>query len=184
MKIDTKIRTKYHMGFDREGEPITEIVIHGTGGGSSASGLINWMLTAGRPSEYKKAIALFHYLIDTDGETTEIISPENWVFHSSSGQHDKTTIGIEHINSDAHNDKEYTAAQYAALIKLITILMKKYPITTIVGHGQNKLKYSKAYKECPGSQFRWDIIENELLSQGYSFSKSKEKIYNIKKADA
>ena len=183
MKINTTIREKYHRGFDREGEKVTEIVIHGTGGGVTASGLINWMLTNGRPSEYKKGIALFHYLIDTNGEVTEIISPDNWVFHSSSGTHDKTTIGIENINPDAHNESEYTASQYQGLIKLITVLMKKYPITSIVGHGQNRLKYSGTYKECPGSKFRWDIIENELLSRGYSFQKSKEHLYNIRKAD-
>lgn len=182
MIINKSIREKYHRGFDREGEDITEIVLHGTGGGSSSVGLINWMLSAGRPSEYKRGIALFHYLIDLDGEVTEIISPDNWVFHSSSGQHDKNTIGIEHINADPHNGNEYTAAQYAALIKLLSVLTKKYPtINTIVGHGRNKFAYSKVYKECPGPRFRWDIIENELLAQGFSFEKTKECIYNIRR---
>ena len=180
MKINTTIREKYHKGFDREGEPITELVYHGTGGGVTASGLIIWMFNDGRPADYKKGVALFHYLIDLNGEVTEIISPENWVFHSSSGLHDSSTIGIEMINGNAHNENEYTANQYSALMKLTSTLMKKYPITSIVGHGQNKLKFSGMYKECPGIKFRWDIIENDLLANGYTFTKSKERISNIK----
>lgn len=179
MKINTSIREKYHRGFDRENEPITELVYHGTGGGVTASGLINWMITNGRQSEYKKGVALFHYLIDPNGEVTEIISPENWVFHSSSGAHDKNTIGIEMVNGSAHNENDYTANQYNALVKLTATLMKKYPINSIVGHGQNKLKYSGVYKECPGIKFRWDIIENDLLANGYSFKKSKEHLHSI-----
>jgi N-acetyl-anhydromuramyl-L-alanine amidase AmpD len=180
IQVIDKIRNKYHSGFDRDTSDINEIVIHGTGGGSSAINLINWMLNSGRAEEYKKGIALFHYLIDFNGDVFEIINPIRWVYHSSSGKHDMNTIGIEIMNKSANNDDEPTGEQYGALLDLISNnLMKKFNIKNIVGHGSNKQKYSGEYKACPGKNFKWNILQNELIARGYTFSYDKERITNI-----
>jgi N-acetyl-anhydromuramyl-L-alanine amidase AmpD len=164
MKINRTIREKYTPGFLRPSKPI-EIVIHGTGGGASADVMIKWIEAGERATEYVKGIALFHYLVDFDGTTTEIISPDNWVYHSSSGSHDQLTIGIELMNKSAGNTNGYTDLQYGCLFNLITDLMDKYPIKSIVGHGYNDLKYSGTDKACPGN-FDWARL-GEFLKANY-----------------
>lgn len=169
MIINTTIREKYHSGFERT-KPITEIVIHGTGGGSNAESLLSWMEDGERGEDYKKGVALFHYLNDRNGNVYNIIDPERWVYHSSSGAHDEKTIGIENVNPDASNNLGYTDAQYDALEGLILQLLNDYSdINSIIGHGQNKLKYSGSYKKCPGEFFQWERLETALNQAGYNF---------------
>ena len=161
MIYNKTIREKYHQGYLRN-RPITEIVIHGTGGGSGANGMIVWMENGERAEEYKKGVALFHYLIDRNGDQYEIIDPGRWVYHSSSGAHDETTIGIENINPSPNNDAEYTDAQYDSLAALVLKLLEEYPsIKSIIGHGQNRLKYSGGYKRCPGN-FNWERFRDMI----------------------
>ena len=162
--INNTIRRKFMAGFVRSSDP-NEIVIHGTGGGASASVMIDWMLSGERVKEYVRGIALYHYLIDFSGEVIEIISPDNWVYHSSSGAHDKLTIGIEMMNKSTNNENEYTDRQYTALFGLIDELMKKYSIKSIVGHGYNGKKYSNLDKNCPGN-FDWQKLGKHLSDKG------------------
>lgn len=169
IKLNISIRTKYEKGWInklREKQP-TEIVIHGTGGGSK-KGIIKWMLNPGKWKEerYNKGIGLFHYLIGRDGSITEIINPNYWVYHSTSGSHDKKTIGIELVNPSKTNKRKYTEKQYIALIDLIkNNLMMKYRIDTIVSHKFNIWKYNKNArkydKECPGN-FNWNRLNKEI----------------------
>jgi hypothetical protein len=170
MKIvtNTEIRDKFNIGFIRQVQPI-EIVIHGTGGGASADALINWMLTGERGKDYKKCVGLFHYLNDFDGTITEIISPDRWVYHSTSGAHDALTIGIENMNSSPSNVNPYTDEQYKSLFALIDKLMSDYPIKSIVGHGWNQLHYSNSDKKCPGN-FDWEILGEHLASKGITYA--------------
>jgi hypothetical protein len=166
MIIVKTIREKYSEGMIRN-RPISEIVVHGTGGGQNAQALISWMEGGERAESYKKNIGLFHYINDRDGKWYEIIDPLNWVYHSTSGLHDETTIGIENINPSPSNDAEYTDAQYDSLSQLVFKLIDQFPtITSIIGHGQNQLKYSGSYKHCPGN-FNWERFKNML--QGFDF---------------
>jgi len=175
-----EIRNKYHQGFPRDISTISEIVIHGTGGGSSAQGIIKWMLAGERSAEYSRGVALFHFEIDLNGDIYEIIDPDRWVYHSGSGKHDMITIGIELVNPAPQNKGSYTSEQYAGLISLIFDYMsRRYHIETIVGHGVNQQQFSGSYKDCPGQEFDWDILQDELLSRGYTFNTSKERIFNI-----
>jgi N-acetyl-anhydromuramyl-L-alanine amidase AmpD len=176
IKTNNSIREKYIIGFQRSSPP-TEIVIHGTGGGSTGQGMIDWMMDGERAAEYRKGIALFHYLNDRDGTVTEIIDPALWVYHSSSGAHDMTTIGIEHMNPDARNQAQYTDEQYQSDCDLIIMLLKKYPlINSIIGHVQNTLKYSglKYVKvPCPGN-YDWTLLQKMLAVNEYNFELSEE----------
>lgn len=184
MRKNLTIREKYNSGLDRvqNGKEVivNEIVVHGTGGGSSADAMIKWMMSGERKAEYVKGIALYHYLVDFDGGITEIIDPKKWVYHSSSGAHDMRTIGIEMMNSDPQNRNPYTDAQYKALNELVIELLKANSIIdTIVGHGQNAKKYSSAYKNCPGKNFDWKKIADELTFFKYVYKIGDEKITEI-----
>lgn len=166
---DTMIRTKFHPGFERS-KPVSEIVIHGTGGG----GTLRYVRMGGRAEEYHRGVALFHYLIERDGTITEIIDPRRWVYHSSRGKADENTIGIELENLDFGNLGDYEAAQYRSLLWLIfEHLMKEYPsIDVIMSHSRSYEKYNGKKKTgvpCPGPEFEWNIVEDEMISRGYMF---------------
>lgn len=193
--IDKTIRIKYQDGFIKNirKTPPNEIVIHGTAGGRSTAGLLHWMYNWGRAEEYKKGIALFHYLIgrgdkgERDGLIAEVIDPMYYVYHSSSSKHDKETIGIEMINTSKSNRDPYTEAQYTSLFKLLfDYLFILYPITRIVSHRHNIWKYNtkttaqKRDKNCPGN-FEWTRLDAMLKHKGYAFSSDGTARYNISK---
>lgn len=175
------IKNKHLRGIDE----ITEIVLHGTGGGKSAEALINWMMKGERAPNYVKGVSLFHFVIDYNGTVYQIIDPIYWVWHSSSGAHDRKTIGIEHMNPDLvkfpmqMNRVKYKEAQQVASADIIIDLLKEHPnIKTIVGHGQNARTYSAAYQNCPGA-YDWEYLMGRLKEIGYVFDFKDEKIYNI-----
>ncbi len=172
MKIiyNTSIFQKYFESisekFRRGNSDITEIVIHGTGGGESAQAILKWMEDGERAEEYKKGISLFHSEIDRDGVIYNIIPFNFWCYHSSSGQHDKQTVGLELINTYPLNKGIYIYEQYNTLIELINYIKTICPIKTIVGHGYNGRTYSNKDKECPGMYFEWhQLIKNLNLKQ-------------------
>jgi N-acetyl-anhydromuramyl-L-alanine amidase AmpD len=161
-------------------ESINEIIFHATAGFNTAQGLLNWMLAGQRASEYVKAIGLFHYLIDRNGDIYQIVPDEYWVYHSSSTTtaeiHDKITLGIEHINPSPQNADKLTDQQYNSSLALIKYLMTKYKIETIAGHTATALKYSGKSNPvpCPGNNFNWLLYENNLPLQKIS-----EAIYKV-----
>jgi N-acetyl-anhydromuramyl-L-alanine amidase AmpD len=148
--------------FKRNTSIINELVLHGTGGSASAKALLNWMLSGERESQYVKGEALFHYIIDLNGDIYSIVSDNYYVYHSSSGRHDKSTIGIELINTRANNLASYTVFQYNALFTLIKHLINEYDIKTIVSHNANKQTYSGGTKSCPGPKFNWSLLERNF----------------------
>jgi N-acetyl-anhydromuramyl-L-alanine amidase AmpD len=175
IRIDTAIREKWHAGHGRPGPP-NEIVIHGTGGG----GTYKFVLDGGRAQEYKRGVALFHYLIASDGVITEIISPDRWVYHSSSGRHDERTIGIELENKSANNAQAYTDAQYASLFALVfDELMVRYKIKRLVSHNFNGLKFSDQGKACPGKGFDWKLLSEEMKVRGIEAVRNDSEEYII-----
>ena len=171
INIDTRVRDKWHEGFDRERD-VTTIVLHGTGGGSSTEGLIKWMLGGERGKSYERGIALFHYLLGRDGEIIELIDPEYWVYHSSSGRQDKRTIGIGLMNPHPTNEDEYTQEQYESLFWLMfDVLFKSFPISAIVSHNRMKEKFSNGSKDCPNN-FEWESLEVELEMRNIAYQHS------------
>jgi len=178
MKYDNRVFNKYFKDiskpFERPLGSIREIIIHGTGGGKNEESIINWMLSGERAAEYKKGIALYHYSIDRDGSVTQIIPDNYFVYHSSSGAHDRVTIGIELLNPYVDNHGGYTDEQYVSLLNLINGLKEKYPITVIAGHGATGNKYSNKPKNCPGEFFDWDIVQNR-----FNAKKIYDEIYEV-----
>jgi hypothetical protein len=176
---NTSVRKKYCEGFNRPGQ-ITEIVLHATGGFDNSEGLINWMLGGERGIDYAKGIALFHYLNDMQGRITELIDPSKYVFHSSSGGHDKETIGIENIKPTKDNSGMLPEPQLTALCELIERLIETIPtITRIVSHDFNAKKYSnRDPKPCPGD-LEWEAIGFHLTTKGYTISQLSEQEYMV-----
>lgn len=166
--VNKKIRTKYKKGWIRKirKKAITEITIHGTGGGTTMFGFLKWMYNGERASNYYKGISLFHYIIDKQGNIVEVIDPNYWVYHSTSGGHAKREIGIELLNSSKSNRNKYTEEQYKSLIDLIEYLSNLYPsIKQITSHRYNIWRYNrkstarKYDKACPGKGFDWNVLK-------------------------
>ncbi|HRZ18959.1 MAG TPA: N-acetylmuramoyl-L-alanine amidase [Methanofastidiosum sp.] len=183
--IDKQVRTKYQSGWIKKvrKKPITEIVIHGTAGGTTAEGMLLWMLQGERAEEYYKGEALFHYLIDRDQPNiVEVLDTAYYVYHSSSGKHDLETIGIECINPSKTNREPLTENQYKILFNLIfNHLLPNFPtIKSIVSHDYNMYAYSKIPpKGCPGSGFDWTRLESELENNDFKFNKITTGAYEI-----
>lgn len=171
---DTRVFDKYFSPIKDQftRDDISEIIVHGTSGGQSAKGIINWMLGGERAEEYKKGIGLFHYEIDRNGDVYQLIPNGYWCYHSSSGQHDKVTVGIELVNPEKDNFGKYKMEQYKSLMDLIKMFMLNYQIKVIAGHGATKLQYSGSYKYCPGKLFDW-----ELLEKNFNIKKIKNEMY-------
>lgn len=183
--IDRQIRTKYQTGWIKKvrNNPITEIVLHGTAGGLSAEGLLLWILSGERAKEYYQGIALFHYIIDrTASNIVEIIDPSYYVYHSSSGAHDKETIGIEMVNPSKTNRELFTESQYTLIFNLIfKHLLPTYPsVKKIVSHDFNMKTFSGLPpKGCPGVGFDWIRLEKELIKNNKKFTKIETGAYQL-----
>ncbi len=168
MIYNNKIFEKYFESisenFIRSLLDITEIVVHGTGGGQSAPAILKWMENGERSVQYRKGVALFHYEIDRNGDIYQVIPPSYWVYHSSCGKHDKCTVGIELVNPKVENLGGYTDKQYESLIEFFKDHISDYfvNVKSIVSHGYNKQKYSGKYKNCPGQEFDWDRLARAL----------------------
>ena len=173
------ISEKWFSGWKRDQKDVQEIVVHGTGGGSSAKALMNWMLSGERATWYKQGIGLFHFIIDRDGTIYQIADIMKWFYHSSSGKHDKLTIGIECMNPDSNNKGDYTDAQYESLAWLsLDYLLKLYPVNRIVSHDYNFNTYSQGRKNCPGN-FDWKKLEQAMTDRGVKFSEIITEAYKI-----
>ncbi len=172
--IDTAIRNKFCEGFDR-GCDIDTIILHQTGGG----GTYNYVLSGARSKEYLRGIGLFHYLIEKKGaRIIEIIDPNKWVYHSSRGRADKTTIGIEIENFSKDNSALVTDEQYEAFFGLIDDLVYRYPtIKKIMSHSRSYVDFcgaNKPFPPCPGDGFDWLKLEGT-----YDLKKISNECYEI-----
>lgn len=155
---DFDVTKKYHNGFIRKLQSITEVVIHHTAGRGTYKTLKKWMIGGERKKQYKKGVALFHIAIDKDGSIYQLGKFTRWFYHSSSGRHDKKTIGIELI----HYEGNFTKEQYRSLEYLLFDFFPKMfnNYSRIVAHDYNKNKYSGNRKGCPGNTFDWYLIKN------------------------
>lgn len=157
------VREMYHEGFSRDLEDVEEVTIHGTGGARSASGIFNWMQNLAQPWEadrWKRGVALYHFLIDRVGEIYQLVDLDRWVYHSSSGQHDKKTIGIELINPVKDNQGGYTLQQYESLDYVLgNIILPLCPVERVSSHQFNYRNFSGGDKSCPGPLFNWSRLD-------------------------
>jgi hypothetical protein len=175
--INRELR-KYTEGFKRLDSDVNTMVVHGAGIVGSAYGMIKWMANGGimpdgtkREDDYTHGIALTQYVIDRDGETTELFNPHNWLYHSRTGKFDKHTVGVELINGHIDNSKQYTPEQYRSLTELYKFLNERINfMPTIVGHGRlMELKTGKTTL-CPGTGFDWIFFSFCLRDLGFEIT--------------
>lgn len=169
MKIhrDNIVRTQVHLGFERNTAPNT-IVMHGTGGG----GTLSWWRSGSTKyphnksaQRHKRGVGLTHYLILVNGKIIEVYDPATqWVYHSSSGEKDAKTIGIELENKSRKNENAYTSQQYKSAGRLVFYLMEKFKIQPemIVTHDIMLKTQKKKAKGCPGPKFSMERLMANL----------------------
>ena len=116
-----------------------------------------------------------HYFIKNNGETSVMVPDSYVAWHAgkSRWKHykslNKYSIGIE-INNPGHdyNYKKFSKKQIQSLIKLSTILIKKYKINSknILGHSD----VAPERKKDPGEKFPWKKLSKQGIGLWHSLS--------------
>jgi N-acetyl-anhydromuramoyl-L-alanine amidase len=107
-----------------------------------------------------------HFVVRRDGDLMQFVSCEQRAWHAGQSvwrgreNCNDYSIGIEleGLEGDC-----FEPAQYAALTALITELMQRYPITTVVGHEH----VAPGRKHDPGAGFDWLRLRAELGVSGF-----------------
>lgn len=175
---DYSVTQKWHPGWKRELDQITEVVIHHTAGTGNIETLKKWMLGGERKDQYIKGISLFHFAIGRDGKIWKAGPITRWWYHSCSGKHDRFTIGIENI----HKSGPFTDEQYENLFWLLFDYLPNYcpSFNRIVSHDYNYNTYSKMKKGCPGQDFGWGRLESEMTRRNIGYETHNFEEYTIK----
>ena len=116
-----------------------------------------------------------HYFIKNNGETSVMVPDLYVAWHAGKSRWkrykslNKYSIGIE-INNPGHdyNYKEFSKKQIQSLIKLSTILIKKYKINSknILGHSD----VAPERKKDPGEKFPWKELSKQGIGLWHSLS--------------
>ena len=107
-----------------------------------------------------------HYLISKRGKVFQLVEDKNIAWHAGKSRWEtdvnlnSKSIGIELVNK---GNEMYPELQIKALIKLISILKKKYKIKPkyVLGHED----VAPNRKKDPGPKFPWDRLINLNLSK-------------------
>jgi AmpD protein len=145
------------------GMAVTLLVIHGIslppgefGGDAIVRLFTNRLDPAAHPS-FATVAGLrvsAHFLIRRDGALLQFVSANDRAWHagvSAWRERDRCndfSIGIELEGADAI---PYTGIQYAMLVRLIKVLVRRYPIADIAGHSD----IAPGRKTDPGPAFDW-----------------------------
>jgi len=88
--------------------------------------------------EYEDYGVSAHYLVDRKGVVYRLVEDKNIAYHAGVSKMPDNrknvndfSLGIEMMNTE---EGQFTNAQYDTVKKLITMLKKKYPIKSVVGH--------------------------------------------------
>ena len=116
-----------------------------------------------------------HYFIKNNGETSVMVPDLYVAWHAGKSRWkrykslNKYSIGIE-INNPGHdyNYKKFSKKQIQSLIKLSTILIKKYKINSrnILGHSD----VAPERKKDPGEKFPWKELSKQGIGLWHSLS--------------
>jgi len=157
---------------------IKEITLHHTEGGGTWNGLKRWILSKTNKcrSNYKRGVGLFHDCIEKAGLVVNCWPLDIPVFHSSSWLHDLETVGIEII----HLTGPFTETQYKSLMCRIEEIMELCPnLERITTHDYNYQKFSNGTKGCPGKDFDFKRIVNNLKKKGLKFQTNNKNIIDF-----
>lgn len=102
-----------------------------------------------------------HFLIRRTGELVQFVATHERAWHAGVSEWlgrsrcNDFSIGVELEGCD---DRQFEAAQYPALARLIAVLAGTYPIRTILGHEH----IAPQRKTDPGPCFDWQLLRREL----------------------
>jgi N-acetyl-anhydromuramyl-L-alanine amidase AmpD len=152
--------------------PVTEIIIHATGGPSCQLGRVVFS-PAGDVDRIRRffessRVVSIHYIVGRDGETVASV-PEDEIANHTRDNND-ASIGIELINGGDGRDP-YPEAQLAALTRLVASLRARWkvPLDGVKGHDdvdQSTITCGGRVvrrKQDPGPAFPWARFRQDLV---------------------
>lgn len=98
-----------------------------------------------------------HFYVRRDGRIVQFVGCDLRAWHAGRSQWrgcencNDYSVGIELEGCD---DRPFEAAQYAALVRLIDALRRRYPIAAIAGHSE----IAPGRKTDPGDAFDWAFV--------------------------
>ena len=104
-----------------------------------------------------------HFYIQRNGRTVQCVPLHRRAWHAGASSWagrtnlNDTSVGIELAGDD---ETPFTTAQYAALARLIGVLLTQLPMTTVVGHSD----IAPNRKTDPGPFFYWARLKTMLPS--------------------
>lgn len=152
------------------GESVTLLVVHGIslppgefGGDAIARLFTNSLDSTAHPAfeALRDLRVSAHFLIRRGGEIVQFVPCAKRAWHAGESRHagrercNDFSVGVELEGTD---DTAYTDPQYEALARLAAILIARYPIADIVGHGD----IAPGRKTDPGPAFDWPRLRAML----------------------
>ena len=137
--------TNYTVG--RQGNKITEIIIHHMAGCLTAQKCGQIFQTIGRNGSA-------HYGVGVNGEIGSYVDENDTAWHASNWEANLRSVGIETANSSTGGDWPVSDTTLKSLIKLVADIAKRNGLGKLV-KGQN-LKWHSYYAatQCPGDYLR------------------------------
>jgi len=142
---------------------VTLVIIHsislppGEYGGEAIERLFTNCLDPQAHPYFREICALrvsSHFLIRRDGEVVQFVPPQKRAWHAGASSWrgrsrcNDFSIGIE---LEGAEEDRFTAAQYAALIKLVRQLKTQFPLRDVAAHSD----VAPGRKTDPGARFDW-----------------------------
>lgn len=120
----------------------TYIVIHGTAGGSSASGIGQFFIASEGGSNPVAA----HYIIDQQGLIVQCVQEQNGAWANGSPEWNNKAISIEHVKASTDNSDVLTSIQRETSFLLVKDIISRHAIPAA-----NILPHSAVFNTaCPG----------------------------------
>ena len=102
-----------------------------------------------------------HFLVRRDGDVLQFVSCDARAWHAGAstwrGRHECNDFSIG-IELEGLEGERFEAAQYAALVRLLAPLRRRYPIAAVVGHEH----VAPGRKNDPGAGFDWTHLRSLL----------------------
>jgi AmpD protein len=104
-----------------------------------------------------------HFFIRRHGEVVQFVSCDDRAWHAGTSRWrgrencNDWSVGIE---LEGLEGECFENAQYRALMRLLRALMRRYPLTEVVGHEH----VAPGRKLDPGARFRWATLRRAITS--------------------
>jgi len=159
-----------HCGPRPSGEAITLAIVHsislppGEFGGDAVPRLFAGRLDTQAHPYYARLDGLqvsAHFFIRRDGASVQFVSCDDRAWHAGASRWrgrencNDWSIGIE---LEGLEGERFERAQYSALIRLLGALVRRYPLSEVVGHEH----VAPGRKHDPGARFRWTLLRCAL----------------------